>query len=245
MFVEIEKLNQNLKKIMGLQAQARLAATNKNKVAILEQQIQVLEDENERFSVSPLVKEGAYKSISEGMTELDVSITDGKFGDWVENQLDRLPTGVKTVAKYGLLSKDTALYKGANKAVQYGDFVAKSIYYDDLRAKGLSHDAAMVKVNEEFINFSLLPGRTRTYLESMGATWFLTFKIRSMQVALQMMRENPVRSLAAVGVFGLDSGPVTDNLATKALEGTLPYSLGLDMLWDAPSINPWWTAING
>lgn len=244
-FVEIEKLNQNLKKIMRLQAQARLAATNKNKVAILEQQIQVLEDENERFSVSPLVKEGAYKSISEGMTELDVSITDGKFGDWVENQLDRLPTGVKTVAKYGLLSKDTALYKGANKAVQYGDFVAKSIYYDDLRAKGLSHDAAMVKVNEEFINFSLLPGRTRTYLESMGATWFLTFKIRSMQVALQMMRENPVRSLAAVGVFGLDSGPVTDNLATKALEGTLPYSLGLDMLWDAPSINPWWTAING
>ena len=244
-FAEIEKLNQNLKKIMGLQARVRLAATDKNKVAILKQQIQVLEDENERFSVSPLVKEGAYKNISEGITELDVSITDGKFGDWVESQLNRLPAGVQTVAKYGLLSKDTALYKGANKAVQYGDFVAKSIYYDDMRAKGLSHETAMVKVNEEFINFSLLPGRTRTYLESMGATWFLTFKIRSMKVALQMMRENPVRSLAAVGVFGLESGPVTDNVATKALGGTLPYSLGWDMLWDAPSINPWWTAING
>lgn len=244
-FAEIEKLNQNLKKIMGLQARIRLKGADKNQVAILKQQIQVLEDENERFSVSPLVKEGAYKNISEGITELDVSITDGKFGDWVENQLNRLPTGVKTVAKYGLLSKDTALYKGANKAVQYGDFVAKSIYYDDLRAKGLSHDAAMVKVNEEFINFSLLPGRMRTGLEAVGATWFLTFKIRSMKVALQMMRENPVRSLAAVGVFGLDSGPVTDNVAAKALEGTLPYSLGWDMLWDAPSINPWWTAING
>lgn len=244
-FAEIEKLNQNLKKIMGLQARVRLKGADKNQVAILKQQIQVLEDENERFSVSPLVKEGAYKNISEGITELDVSITDGKFGDWVESQLNRLPTGVQTVAKYGLLSKDTALYKGANKAVQYGDFVAKSIYYDDLRAKGLSHDAAMVKVNEEFINFSLLPGRVRTGLEAVGATWFLTFKIRSMKVALQMMRENPVRSLAAVGVFGLESGPVTDNVATKALEGTLPYSLGLDMLWDAPSINPWWTTING
>ena len=226
---------------MGLQARVRLAATDKNKVAILKQQIQVLEDENERFSVSPLVKEGAYNNISEGITELDVSITDGKFGDWVESQLNRLPAGVQTVAKYGLLSKDTALYKGANKAVQYGDFVAKSIYYDDLRDKGLSHDAAMVKVNEEFINFSLLPGRTRTYLESMGATWFLTFKIRSMKVALQMMRENPVRSLAAVGVFGLESGPVTDNVASKMMEGTLPYSLGWDMLWDAPGMNPWVT----
>jgi hypothetical protein len=244
-FAEIEKLNQNLKKIMGLQARVRLAATDKNKVAILKQQIQVLEDENERFSVSPLVKEGAYKNISEGITDLDVSITDGKFGDWVESQLNRLPGGVKTVAKYGLLSKDTALYKGANKAVQYGDFVAKSIYYDDLKAKGLNHDQAMVKVNEEFINFSLLPGRTRTYLESMGATWFLTFKIRSMKVALQMMRENPVRSLAAVGVFGLDSGPVTDNVATKALEGTLPYSLGWDMLFDAPGMIPWLNITNG
>jgi len=244
-FAEIEKLNQNLKTIMGLQARVRLAATDKNKVAILKQQIQVLEDENERFSVSPLVKEGAYKNISEGITELDVSITDGKFGDWVESKLNKLPTGVQTVAKYGLLSKDTALYKGANKAVQYGDFVAKSIYYDDLKAKGLTHGVAMVKVNEEFINFSLLPGRTRTYMESMGATWFLTFKIRAMKTALQMMRENPVRSLAAVGVFGLESGPVTDNVLTKAFEGTLPYSLGWDMLWDAPSINPWWTVING
>lgn len=238
-FAEIDKLNENLKRIMGLQARIRLAATDKNKVAILKQQIQVLEDENKRFSVAPLVEAGAYKTISEGMTDLDVSITDGKFGDWFEAQLNKLPAGVQTVAKYGLLSKDTAIYRGANKAVQYGDFIAKSIYYDHLIENGMTKDEALAKVNEEFINFSLLPGRARTYLESMGATWFLTFKIRAMKTALQMMRENPVRSLAGVGLLGLESGPITDNLVTKAVEGTLPYSLGLDMLWDAPSMNPW------
>jgi hypothetical protein len=244
-FVEIDKLNANLKKIMGLQARVRLKSNDPNQVAILKQQIQVLEDENNRFSVSPLVKEGAYKNISEGITELDASITDGKFGDWVESQINKLPSGVQTVAKYGLLSKDTALYKGANKAVQYGDFVAKSIYYDFLTEKGLSHKDAMKKVNEEFINFSLLPGRMRTGLEAVGATWFLTFKIRSVKTGLQMMRDNPVRSLAAVGVFGLESGPITDNVVGKFLEGTLPYSLGWDMLFDAPGMNPWIELMNG
>jgi len=244
-FVEIDKLNENLKKIMGLQAEIRLAATNKNKVAILKQQIQVLEDENKRFSVAPLVEAGAYKTISEGMTELDVSITDGKFGDWVEGQLNKLPAGVQTVVKYGLLSKDTAIYRGANKAVQYGDFIAKSIYYDHLIETGMSPERAMAKVNEEFVNFSILPGRMRTGLESIGATWFLTFKIRSMKVALQTIRENPVRSLVGIGVLGLESGPVTDNLISKAAEGTLPYSLGWDMLWDAPGMNPWATLTAG
>lgn len=244
-FVEIDKLNENLKKIEGLKTRILLAATDKNRVAILKQQIQVLEDENKRFSVAPLVEAGAYKNISEGITELDASITDGRFGDWVESKLNKLPAGVQTVAKYGLLSKDTALYRGANKAVQYGDFVAKSIYYDDLTAKGMSHDDAMARVNEEFVNFSLLPGRTRTYLEGMGATWFLTFKIRSVKVALQTMRENPVRSFAMVGILGNESGPITDNVLGKLAEGTLPYSLGWDMLWDAPSMNPWIAATGG
>jgi hypothetical protein len=244
-FIEIDKLNVNLKKIEALKVRKKLEATNPNKVKILDQQIQVLEDENERFSVSTLVKEGLYTNISEGLTEMDVSITDGKFGDWVEAQLNKLPGGVQTVAKYGLLSKDTAIYKGANKMVQYGDFVAKSIYYDDLISKGISHKQALAKVNEEFVNFSVLPGRMRTGLESVGATWFLTFKIRSMKVALQMMRENPVRAMTMVGVLGLESGPVTDNVLTKAVEGTLPYSLGWDMLWDSPTMNPWYTMTLG
>lgn len=244
-FGEIDRLNSNLKKLHGLDIQIKLNQNDKNRVAILEQQRQVVLDENKRMGIYPLVQAGAYKSISEGITELDAQITEGRFGDWVESQMQKLPTGVQTVVKYGLLSKDTAIYKGANKAVQYGDFIAKSIYYDDLLRKGLKPEEAMVKVNEEFVNFSLLPGRQRQFLESMGATWFLTFKIRSMKVALQTIRENPIRSLTAVGVLGLESGPITDNLVGKVADGTISYSMGWDMLWDAPSINPWYTLAGG
>jgi hypothetical protein len=244
-FTEIDKLNANLKKIMGLRARVRLAATDKSKVAILNQQIQVLEDENNRFSVAPLVKAGAYKNISEGITELDAEMTKGKFGDWLESKVNKLPTGAQTVVKYGLLSKDTALYRGANKLTQYGDFIGKSILYDHLIDQGMDHDAAMKRVNEEFVNFSILPGRMRTGLESIGATWFLSFKLRSMKVALQMMRDNPVRSLAMVNVLGIDNGPITDNVISKIAEGTMPYSLGWDMLWDAPGMNPWVSLTSG
>ena len=45
--------------------------------------------------------------------------------------------------------------------------------------------------------------------------------------------------------LGLDSGPITDNLGMKLIEGTLPYSLGWDMLWDAPGMNPWVEVWNG
>lgn len=244
-FVEIDKFNENLTKIMGLRAQIKLAANNKNRVMILNQQIQVLEDENKRFSIYPLIEAGAYKSISEGMTELDVSITDGKLADWVESKVNKLPAGVQTVVKYGLLSKDTAIYQGANKAVQYGDFIGKSILYDHLLSQGVKPDDAIARVNEEFVNYSILPGRMRTGLESIGATWFLTFKIRSMKTALNMIRNNPARSLVGIAGLGLDSGPITDNLGVKLVEGTLPYSLGWDMLWDAPGMNPWVEVWNG
>ncbi|MCA1800814.1 MAG: hypothetical protein LC650_05940, partial [Actinobacteria bacterium] len=111
---EIEQFNHNRKKLIKLDTQIQLAGTNANRVRILQSQKQVILDENARMTVRPLIEAGAYKNISEGITNLDMEIIDGRIGDWVENQTNRLPTkfGVQAIAKYGLLSKDTALYKG-------------------------------------------------------------------------------------------------------------------------------------
>lgn len=236
---EIEQYNINVKKLIELDIRVKLAGNDKNRVSIIGQQMQVIHDDNARMSVAPLIEAGAYKNISEGITDMDVELTSGRMGDWIENQLNRLPGGVQTVAKYGMLSKDTAIYKGANKAVQYGDFIAKAIYYDHLISKGESHDGAMKKVNEEFVNFSILPGRTRSYLESMGATWFFTFKIRITKIAMQMMRENPVRSLIVANTLPDIGSPIGDNLAAVTADGSVGYSIGWDMLLGSPDLNPW------
>jgi len=237
---EIEAYNGNVTKLIELETQIQLAATDKNRVAVLESQIQTVKDQNARMSIAPLIEAGAYKNISEGITELDVQLTSGRMGEWVENQLNKLPAGVQTVAKYGIMSKDTALYKGANKAVQYGDFIAKSILYDHYVAReGMDPTKAMERINEEFVNFSVLPGRTRQYLEGLGATWFLTFKIRIMKTALKIMRDNPVRALITAGTVGDLGSPVNDNLVSVLAQDRLDYSLGWDMLFGSPELNPW------
>lgn len=236
---EIEQFNENRTAIMKLDTRIQLAGTDANKVRILEGQRQVILDQNARMSVAPLIEAGAYKNISEGITELDVDITSGRVGEWIENQVNKLPGGVQTVAKYGILSKDTAIYKGANKAVQYGDFIAKSIYYDHLIGKGMSHADAMKLVNEEFVNFSVLPGRTRSYLEGIGATWFLTFKIRIMKIAMNQVRENPARSMILAATIADYGSPQADNLASVIADERIGYALGWEMLFGSAGLNPW------
>lgn len=243
-FAEVEQYNDNVKKLIEMDARIALAGTNKNRVAILNQQKQAILDQNKRMSIAPLIEAGAYKNISEGITDLDVDLTSGRLSDWVENQVSKLPKGLQTAAKYGMLSKDTALYKGANKAVQYGDFIAKSIYFDHLTGKGkegpaMMDEQALARINEEFVNFSVLPGRTRSYLESMGLTWFLSFKIRIMKIAMQQMRENPVRSLITAGTVGELGSPINDNLASVVADGRIDYALGPEMLFGSPNLNPW------
>lgn len=237
---EIEKFNLNVKELMRLDTRIQLAGTDANKVRILQSQKQVIMDENARMSVAPLIKAGAYKNISEGLSDMDVEITGGRLGDWVEKKIDSIPNaGVRTIAKYGILSKDTAIYKGANKAVQYGDFIAKAIYYDHLIQKGLSDADAMKLVNEEFVNFSVLPGRTRQYLEGIGATWFLAFKIRIMKIAMNQIRENPARSLILGATIADYGSPQADNLASVIADERIGYALGWDMLFNSPGLNPW------
>lgn len=235
---EIEEFNENAKKIIEIKARIQLAGTDKNRVAILQQQKQAIIDLNKRMSIAPMIEAGAYKNISEGITDMDVEITTGRLADWVEKQVNRLPSSARTVAKYAMISKDTPIYRGANKAVQYGDFIAKSIYYDHLLADGMNAEEALEKVNEEFVNFSVLPGRTRSYLESMGGSWFLAFKIRIMKVALNTMQRNPLGALITGSLLDVGS-PIEDNLISVVADDRLDYSLGLDMLLGAPDLNPW------
>jgi hypothetical protein len=243
--VEIERYNVNIISLMELETKIALAGKDKNKIRILEQQMQMIHDENARMSIAPLIEAGAYKNISEGITELDVELTSGRMAEWLEGQVNRLPSKLQTVTKYAFISKDTAIYKMANKAVQYGDFLAKAIYYDHLLLQGMDATAAMVKVNEEFINFSVLPGRVRTGLESIGATWFLSFKIRAMKVATNVMRDNPMRAMITAGSgIGEYGSPVNDNLASVIGQDRIGYALGWDMLIGAPGLNPYVNMLN-
>ena len=243
-YVEIEKYNLNRTKLIALDVDLKRASAS-GEISRLKRQIAAVEAENARMSISPVVDAGAYKNISEGITELDVDITSGNIVKLVDGLIEKIPSNLaKSVIKNGVLSKDTTIYKIANRAVQYGDFIAKSIYYDHLLSQGVSAEDALTKMNEEFVNFSAPAGRARNYLESLGATWFLSFKIRIAKISLGILRDNPVRALITANTVGDLGSPVNDNLFSVIGQDRIDYALGWDMLFGAPDLNPWVQLMN-
>ena len=197
---------------------------------------QLVANRNQLGLIAPLVNAGEYNTIADIGLQQD-TLLPGKFGEYVTDQLEKMPKSVVSAGKYLLITKDTSLYKGLEKTVQYGDFVAKTIYYRHLLDKGISEAEALRKVRYEFVNYDTMGGRAREYLENIGLLWFYNFKLRSTRVAFSMITENPLRALLSIMIPGADTfgTPIIDNVLAKIFTGTLPSSMGPDMfmgLWE-------------
>ena len=235
-------------KEVELDADLKAAQGRNDTVAIrkLTNQIQTIQDSYRRMSIWPLIEAGEFSAITEG----GVSNDDLKLSTWIDRATKHLPDGLQTPYRYAVLTKDTSLFKGMALAVQYSDFLAKSVYYDDLRRRKVSKADALAKINEEFINYNRHAGRVRNYTESTGMAWFWNFKLRSIKVAISMMRDNPARSLMmmfmppALPFIGNVGTPISDNMAQIILDGKLGNSVGFATGMRAPSLIPWYNAID-
>lgn len=248
--VEIDTHLRNLKRKIEIEAELIGLNNNTNQARKLKTELKSIDDAEARMSIAPLIKAGEFSTISEGLTELDEALTSGRWIDVIEGGIDRLPSGLRTIGKNALLTKDTAIFKGLSRAVQYGDFIGKAIYFEHLtKNKGLSEKEALGLVAVEFVNYNLPEGRIRSLSESYGITWFMNFKLRVIRIAVDMIQKNPLTallgSLDVPFVDGLDVGsPIGDNFVTAGFEGRLPYSIGHDMLFESPQLNPWVNLIN-
>lgn len=240
-------------RIRKIELEAELRASVGDAVATrrLRTEMQSIEDSWKRLSVWPLIEAGEFSSVSDvGIGKEEIDLAEGRLNTYVEKLTDKLPDQVKTAGKYLIIAKDTALFKGLQRTVEYGDFLAKSILYDDLtKRQGLSHEEALARITEEYVNYDRLSGRSRDYLENMGLIWFWNFKIRSTKIALSMIRNNPLHTmltmLAPTPPFIGDIGnPVTDNILSIAADGRLDNSIGYGMGLRSLELNPWHNLIN-
>jgi hypothetical protein len=247
-FVEINKYFENQNKGFELQSKIR-ASDNDIEKARMRAQLENIKAANRRMTIWPLIEAGEFPTISEGLTDLDVSLKEGKFVEWIEAQAEKLPEGVRTAGRYAVVSKSTSLYKGLNRTIQYGDFLAKAILYDDMvNRRGLNQAQALGEITEEFVNYNIPAGRSRTFLENFGLAWFHNFKIRSLKPAVKAIRDNPLRAVMGtlmVEQFSFLGSPITDNVAATIVDGRFENSLGLGVGLRAPSLNPWYALVNG
>lgn len=247
------EINQYLKsRLRQVDAEAELrAATNPNQVRKLKAEIQSISDSHKRMSIWPLLEAGEFSSIADaGIGRDDILITEGKVHEYMDKLANKLPKSVRAAGRYALITKDTALFQGIQKTVEYSDFIAKAIIYDELtQRKGKTREEALGRVTEEFVNYDRLPGRFRGYMESMGLMWFYNFKIRSAKVAVSMIRNNPVHAAMAMlaptpTMFGNVGLPIQDNIFSIAAQGNLGYSWGFGQGLRAHNLNPWLNLTN-
>lgn len=247
------EINQYLKsRLRQVDAEAELrAATNPNQIRKLKAEIQSITDSHKRMSIWPLLEAGEFSSIADaGIGRDDILITEGKLQEYMSKLADKLPKSVRTAGRYALITKDTALFQGIQKTVEYSDFIAKAIIYDELtQRKGKTREEALGRVTEEFVNYDRLPGRFRGYMESVGLMWFYNFKIRSAKVAVSMIRNNPVHAAMAMlaptpTMFGNVGLPIQDNIFSIAAKGGLDYSWGFGQGLRAHNLNPWMNLVN-
>lgn len=243
-YVEISEYVKNKEQILALNTQLAADLNNPSKANRIKAQLMALEDANKRLSIKPLIDAGEFSTVSENLTEADQAIREGKLSDFMEKAVEKLPGFVQTAGKNILITKDTALFQGMNRMIQYGDFVAKAVLYDHLiKEKGMPETEVMDVLAEEFVNYNRLPGRGRDYLESVGLLWFYNYKLRIMKIAVKMMRERPLSALLFAGGLGpaADIDTVLSGSGAGAfLDGRLGYSVGPEMGLNAWTMNPWY-----
>lgn len=177
------------------------------------------------MSIYPMIKAGELSSLADVGDEYNDSIFTGKWADKINEEVAKIPEPIVKAGKWLSVSKDTGLYKLMEKATIYGDFIAKSIYFDRLLGDGVKLENAQRMAMEEFVNYDMMAGRTREYLENMGIIWFYNYKLRISKIAMDIFLHNP-----ASWIFGelitpqwaLDKGTVlADNFFSKAASGGL------------------------
>ncbi len=247
-YVEISQYTKNREDIIKLGVNLTSDKTTPAEAARLNAQIQALEDANSQLSIAPLIEAGEFSTVSESLTEADVAIREGKWSDYIEKAAGKLPSFMGTIARNALVTKDTALFQGLNRAIQYSDFIAKAALYDHLMIKkGMTQEEALAVISEEFVNYNRLPGRGRDYLESVGALWFYNYKLRITKIAIKTIRERPLSALLYMGSVGPAWGIDTvgsGSLIGAGLDGRLPYSWGPGMSTSGITLNPTYNLLN-
>lgn len=242
-FIELSTYVRNKEQIMSLSVDLAAVANDPVKADRIKARMKVLEDVNAKLSIMPLIEANEFGTISESLTEADLEIREGRLAEYIEKLVNKLPEKAVGVVKTAVATKDSELFKVLNRSVQYGDFIAKATLYDHLtQKKGMSKEAALEIIAEEFVDYNRLPGRGRDFLESMGLVWFFNYTLRITKIHLRALRDNPVTMLlmtaGAIPTLGIDT-VATSSLPGKFFGTGMDYKFGPEMGIDGLFIHPW------
>ena len=200
--LEAEQYNTLLNNQLKIRAKIATFPDPNDQGAIkLKRRLEIIEDKIGLLSINPMIQAGELSTINDVGDDYNQSVLTGTWAEKLNEEVGKLPDSMIQAGKWLTVSKDTAMYKILEKATIYGDFVAKSIYYDWLTEHGTQVNDALIKSMNEFVNYDMLAGRTREYLENLGVIMFYNYTLRSLRTAFDVMLHNPVSALLALHLF--------------------------------------------
>lgn len=200
--LEAEQYNTLLNNQLKIRAKIATFPDPNDQGAIkLKRRLEIIEDKIGLLSINPMIQAGELSTINDVGDDYNQSVLTGTWAEKLNEEVGKLPDLMVQAGKWLTVSKDTAMYKILEKATIYGDFVAKSIYYDWLTEQGTQVNDALIKSMNEFVNYDMLAGRNREYLENMGVLMFYNYTLRNLRTAFDIMLHNPVSALLALHLF--------------------------------------------
>lgn len=235
---ELEHYNTLSKNMLKLETKlATLKEPSSPEGKRLQSKIDSIKASIDVLSIAPMINAGELSTINDVGDDYNSSLFTGHWAEKIEEYVNKLPDSVVQFGKYIMVSKDTGLYQLMEKATIYGDFVSKSIYYDWLLKNGEDVTKATMKAMNEFVNYDMLAGRNREYLENMGVLWFYNYKLRILRTMTDIALHNPVSALLAMYIapeFIAKNNVFADSFLGKLIDGKLGGTFLNPAMLEAP-----------
>lgn len=216
------------------------AGLTQGKDAEINRKIVVLKDAIVSSPVHRLMEEGLMPTIVEDVaSNEDIYSRKSELVQKMQKYAKRVPAPLVKAARITYMAHDTFLYRMLSEATQLSDFVARYTLYQhevSKRKNPLTHDEAVRKVSDAFINYDIPSHRKLQWGNDMGLVMFTKYYIRIQKVILRTMRDSPGNALAMLMLnqymdalpMLYDSGVLGDSyggglFGSGALE--LPYAL--------------------
>lgn len=230
---------QDSAKLFSLQHQQKIGhlepGQTPDKVAY---QIKRLEDALARNPIRPLIDAGLMPTIVEDVSvDEDIYSYKSRFTEKLDNAVDSVNPHILKGIQFMTMHHSTAPYKVMSYATQISDFLARyTLYQHDISKKNpLSHDEAVQRASESFINYDVPTHRKIQYANDSGLIMFSKYYVRIQKILARIYKDSPGRVLALIAAEHMlgDQPTVLDSSFTSHFgnpfnAGALNYIGSLD-----------------
>lgn len=178
--------------LIKLQNRQRIEVGNADAI---QERINMLQQRIEKNPLIDVIRGGMFSGIVEDIDPDNMSYTYASgMQRKYEGIIDKVPKTVRNVAKHAFVAPGTPLYQFLHSATQYGDFAAKYAlfkHYTEKAPQLLSHDRAITKANNNFINYDVPTSQGLQYANDMGLVMFTKYNLRIQRALFELMAKRP------------------------------------------------------